>query len=66
MAKKKLRKFVSNDAIVEMHNDAAERKRRANEHISQVTCPDCGAWLNITSQHPLPDDIKIEFVKHRI
>ena len=61
----KRRKFEPRVAIQEMRDIAQERKRKANQQICQVTCPDCGAWLNVTSQHPLPDDIKIEFVKHR-
>ena len=57
------------DGAQELRQDTQERKREAAEKAldrSQVNCPDCGAWLEITSSQPLPDDIKIRFVKHRI
>ena len=64
MAKK--RRF---DPLREVAADDAERraeKREKQKDRSQVICPDCGAWLEITSQSELPDDIKIEFIKHRV
>ncbi|MCK9558692.1 MAG: hypothetical protein M0R50_11740, partial [Candidatus Cloacimonetes bacterium] len=40
--------------------------KKSQKEISQVICPDCGVWLEIVSSEPLPDDIKIQLVKHRI
>lgn len=59
------------DGIKEHHNATEEEKRedakkRATQERSQVICPDCGAWLEITSSQPLPDDIKIRLVERRV
>jgi uncharacterized protein YlaI len=64
--RKKYTNAVARAAIQEIRERFVEDKRAKQKQISQVTCPDCGAWLNVTSSQPLPDDIKIEFVKHRI
>jgi hypothetical protein len=46
--------------------DILRHTKITRKEINQVICPDCGAWLEIVSSEPLPDDIKIQFIKHRI